>query len=318
MEMKSDVLKTPNLIPQIAHFVEGLHFWTWSELMESLKQGQDLFPAKNCSTILDIILDNLIQRLILNSSIGSSPNTCSSNRSSFQFSCETSSTNSNRRNSSSGATWWFQHLRFLKIDLFEKIMRRMTFHDFDRAIISKFLFYYHKLRCLGGKQDEKRETTRVVISLVSLLDKRFLSCKDLFNLYWIAVGLKIDTCCKNKLECVLGLVLDQATVDYLLIPSQQGRDHAYDVDMVLRLSQIFVLRGDFGMSSNRLERVANLMDSFLIEVAPDPHLEPSEFAALITVLPENARESHDQLYIAMDMYLKVSNHFSRFNILKSL
>ncbi|KAF7843084.1 calcium/calmodulin-regulated receptor-like kinase 1 isoform X1 [Senna tora] len=82
-------------------------------------------------------------------------------------------------------------------------------------------------------------------------------------------------------------------------------EQAYDVGFVLRIVQIFVNEGDFGISLIQLKRVTKLMDSFLVEVAPDPRLKPFEFAELITVLPDSARESHDQLYLAMDMYLKV-------------
>ncbi|XP_025679261.1 uncharacterized protein [Arachis hypogaea] len=39
--------------------------------------------------------------------------------------------------------------------------------------------------------------------------------------------------------------------------------------------------------------------------APDLHFNPCEFEALIRVVPDAARESHDQLYIAMDISLKV-------------
>ncbi|XP_020978061.1 BTB/POZ domain-containing protein NPY5-like isoform X1 [Arachis ipaensis] len=39
--------------------------------------------------------------------------------------------------------------------------------------------------------------------------------------------------------------------------------------------------------------------------APDLHFKPCEFEALIRVVPDAARESHDQLYIAMDISLKV-------------
>ncbi|XLT08834.1 hypothetical protein HN51_054627 [Arachis hypogaea] len=38
--------------------------------------------------------------------------------------------------------------------------------------------------------------------------------------------------------------------------------------------------------------------------APDLHFNPCEFEALIRVVPDAARESHDQLYIAMDISLK--------------
>ncbi|KAJ1434845.1 NPH3 domain [Sesbania bispinosa] len=303
LEMEcDDGLGTPNLKPHIENFLEGIRFWTWSELLEALKQCQDLFTSQSYFAILDRIVDHLIERVA--SPCNTSPHTCSSNRSSFQFSCDSSSNNS-WRNNCSGATWWFEHLLFLKIDLLDKVIRTMISRDFDHGIVSKFLFYYHNSSCLGAAQAEKIEATKVIINLLSLLDVRSLSCKDLFNLYRSSISLKTSICCKNKIESLIGPLLDQATIDYLLLPSPRGRDHAYDVDFVLRLIHIFFSGGSFELTLNRLKRVVNMVDLFLVEVAPDPHLKPCEFEALITVLPDTARESHDQLYLAMDMYLKV-------------
>ncbi|XP_028203684.1 BTB/POZ domain-containing protein At3g22104-like [Glycine soja] len=302
MECDDDGPGTPNLKPHIEKFLEGVRFWTWSELLEALKQCQGLFSFKDYLAILDRIVDHLIERL---ASPGiTSPNTCSSNRSSFQFSCDTSSNNS-WRNNSSGATWWFEHLLFLKIDLLDKVIRTMVCYDFDHGVVSRFLFYYHNSSCLGAAQAEKIESTEVVIDLLLLLDLRSISCKDLFNLNRTAVSLKMSRSFISKIESLIGPLLDQTTIDYLLLPSPHGKGQAYDVDFVLRLVHIFFFGGSFELTSNRLMRVAKMMDLFLVEVAPDPHLKPFEFEALITVLPDVARESHDQLYLAMDMYLKV-------------
>lgn len=304
LEMEcDDGSETPNLKPHVENFLDGIRFWTWTELLEVLKQCQGLFSCKGYLAILDRIVDHLIERL---ASPGiTSPNTCSSNRSSFQFSCDTSSNNS-WRNNCSGATWWFEHLLFLKIDLLHKVIRTMISYDFDHGVISSFLFYYHNSSCLGAAaHDEKIETTKVVINLLLLLDLRSISCKDLFNLNRTAVSLKMSRSCINKIESLIGPLLDQTTIDYLLLPSPHGRGHAYDADFVLRLVHIFFSGGTFEVTSNRLKRVAKMMDLFLVEVAPDPHLKPCEFEALATMLPDTARESHDQLYLAMDMYLKV-------------
>ncbi|KAK4254036.1 hypothetical protein QN277_009468 [Acacia crassicarpa] len=310
MEMHCDGPSgTPNLITQIENFLEeGIHLWTWFELLEALRQCQECsISSKSYSTILDRIVDHLIERLVILPSI-SSPYTCSSNRSSFQFSCETSS-NSSWRNNCSGPSWWFEHLLFLKAGLIDKIVRAMISHDFDHALVSNFLFYYHKLNCAGAAKSKKKstETTEVVINLLSLLDKRCLALKDLFSLYQNGFRLRLmSSCCRSQIESLIGALLDQGTIDYLLLPPPKGMNHvAFDVNFVLRLAQVFVAEGDFGISLAKLKRVAKTMDSFLIEVAPDRHLQASEFAELITVLPDVARESHDQLYLAMDIYLKV-------------
>lgn len=293
---------TPSLKPHIEKFLEGIRFWTFSELIEALKQCQHLISSKSYSAILDRIVDHLMERLA--SPCNTSPYTCSSNRSSSQFSSDTSSNNS-WRSYSSGATWWFEHFQFLKIDLLEKVIRTMISHDFDHVVVSKFLFYYHSFNCLGSAQAEMIGTTKVIVNLLPLLDMRSISCRDLFNLNRIATSLRISRCCRNKIESLIGPLLDQATIDYLLLPSPHGKDHAFDVDFVLRLMRTFLFGGSLELSLIRLKRVVKLMDLFIVEVAPDPHLKPSEFEALVAVLPDTARESHDQLYLAIDMYLKV-------------
>ncbi|KAK2447130.1 BTB/POZ domain-containing protein [Trifolium repens] len=293
-----DSLGTQSLKPHIENFLEGIRSWTWFELLEALKQCQESLPSKGYLEILDRIVDELIERLASPCNV-TSPYTCSSSRSSFQFSCDTSINNRFE------ATWWFEHLLFLKIDLLDNIIRKMISYDFDHSVISKFLFYYHNLSYVSAAQDVKIETIKVVINLLSLLDIRSISCKDLFNLNRIAISLKISKFCRNNIECLIGPLLDQVTIDYLLVPSPHDRDHAYDVDFVLRVMKIFLLGGSFELNLNQDKRVSKMMDLFLVEVSPDPHLNPCEFEALITVLPDTMRESHDQLYLAMDMYLKV-------------
>jgi hypothetical protein len=277
-----------------------------------LKQCQESLPSKGYLEILDRIVDQLIERLASPCNV-TSPYTFSSNRpsfqfssrSSFKFSCDTSINNS-LRNNCFEATWWFEHLLFLKIDLLDNIIRKMISYDFDHSVISKFLFYYHNLSYVSAAQDVKIETIKVVINLLSLLDTGSISCKGLFNLNRITISLKISKFCRNNIECLIGPLLDQVTIDYLLLASPHDRDHAYDVDFVLRVMKIFLLGGSFELNLNQDKRVSKMMDLFLVEVSPDPHLNPCEFEALITVLPDTMRESHDQLYLAMDMYLKVS------------
>jgi hypothetical protein len=51
--------------------------------------------------------------------------------------------------------------------------------------------------------------------------------------------------------------------------------------------------------------VANLVDTYLAEIAPDTNLKIDKFIALSEVLPDHARAQHDGLYRAIDIFLKV-------------
>jgi len=51
--------------------------------------------------------------------------------------------------------------------------------------------------------------------------------------------------------------------------------------------------------------VGRLIDLYLAEVAPDPSLRPAKFLELATALPAPARDCHDALYRAIDVYFQV-------------
>lgn len=284
--------------------LEGISLWTWSELLAALKECQDLCPASS-SLLLDKVLDSVVGRLVL--PVAASPYPFSSDNSSFHGSCDTRSSYSTRNNHSQ---CWFEDILFLKIDLVEKVTKLMVSHSLDHATISKFLLYYQKSRFLSATLVDKRRITQVIICSLSLLDRSSLSCKVLFSMLHAASSLTLSKCHRRKLESLIGSHLDQATIDYLLIPSPRLKRYMYDVNLVLRLVKAFRLEGSCWLSPTRLKKVAGLVDAYLVEVAADMHLKPSKFASLVMLLPDSARESHDNLCHAMDMYLQVHGGLS--------
>ncbi|KAK8617441.1 hypothetical protein V6N13_080357 [Hibiscus sabdariffa] len=59
-----------------------------------------------------------------------------------------------------------------------------------------------------------------------------------------------------------------------------------------------------------MKKVSSLIDQYIAEVAPDRCLKLSTFVALVTALPDSARDSWDELYHAMDIYLEVHAELS--------
>ncbi|KAK2644278.1 hypothetical protein Ddye_019473 [Dipteronia dyeriana] len=291
---------------RIEKSLEEIDSWSWSELLLALKHCQDLLPNTDTKFILETILACLIERLAL--PVVASPYMPFSDDS-FKRSCDTRSKDSAKNYSRK--TWWFEDLLFLNVDLVDKVINMMVFQSFDHDTICKFLFYYRRSRFLNALQAEKCRVTEVVINLLSLLDRSPLSCRGLFDILRVASSLKLGKCYNNKLESLIGSQLDQATVDYLLVPSPPGKDYSYDASLVSRLVKAFLFESNSWLSMSRLNKVASLMDSYVEEVSPDPHLRPSKFAALLMVLPDSTRQSHDGLYRAIDMYLEVHTGLSR-------
>ncbi|CAI0550248.1 unnamed protein product [Linum tenue] len=306
MEMSSDFPSTtrPNLLEQTEKSLQQIGYWTWSELLVTLKQCQDL---SNSSSIVEKCMDSLIGRMALSSESSPCPSTSSQDSSgTVRVSCDSRSTESLKTCFVRG-TWWFEEISGLSLSFIEMLIKAMASKKFDHGTISKFLFYYQKSKCYSTSGDEKVKTIEVVIDLLHILDWSSIPCKSLFGLLRVALSLNVSKCSRKKVENMIGSQLDQATLDNLLIPSPHGANSLYDVNLVLRFLKSF-LQG--GIYSIRLKKVASLMDMYIAEVAPDPSLKPSKFLALAMALPDSARDSYNEMYRAIDMYLEAHTGLS--------
>ncbi|KAL6899265.1 hypothetical protein ACP4OV_005923 [Aristida adscensionis] len=200
----------------------------------------------------------------------------------------------------------------------------------------------HMIIAGGGGKDEiaasapAREQRMVVESLISIIppQRDSVSCGFLLRLLRLAIMLKAAPALVTELEKRVGMQLEQAALADLLIPSYGRADTAYDVDLVQRLVEHFLVqeqtetaaasspgRGDpqppeyYGGAAmaasssssaglNAKARVARLLDSYLSEVSRDRNLSLTKFQVLAESLPESARSCDDGLYRAVDSYLK--------------
>ncbi|GMH26904.1 hypothetical protein Nepgr_028747 [Nepenthes gracilis] len=99
-------------------------------------------------------------------------------------------------------------------------------------------------------------------------------------------------------------MLDQATLDDLLVPPPHGKKCMYNLDLIRRLTKTFFLENDHEASVLRWRKVAWLMDLYAVEIAADVFVEPSEFAAVVMALPDHARETYDKAYQSIDIYFQ--------------
>ncbi|KAF2301678.1 hypothetical protein GH714_028642 [Hevea brasiliensis] len=178
-------------------------------------------------------------------------------------------------------------------------------------------------------------------SIVSLLpaDKGAVSCSFLLKLLKAANILNASSSSKMELARRVGLQLEEATVNDLLIPSfSYASDTLYDVDLVMTILEQFMLQGQSPPTSPRRSKlgferrrsrsaenidlefqesrrsssashssklkVAKVVDGYLQEIARDVNLPLSKFIALAESIPDFARLDHDDLYRAIDIYLK--------------
>ncbi|KAF8399786.1 hypothetical protein HHK36_015656 [Tetracentron sinense] len=178
-------------------------------------------------------------------------------------------------------------------------------------------------------------------SIVSLLpmEKGAVSCSFLLKLLKAANILGASSSSKMELARRVGIQLEEARVSDLLIPSlSYTNETLYDVDIVITILEQFMLLGqspptsppraklgferrrsrsaeniDFEFQESRRSssashssklKVAKLVDRYLQEVTRDVNLPLSKVITLAEAIPDFARPDHDDLYRAIDIYLK--------------
>ncbi|KAI8532347.1 hypothetical protein RHMOL_Rhmol11G0207600 [Rhododendron molle] len=183
----------------------------------------------------------------------------------------------------------------------------------------------------GNKDDiptvQSKDQRLIIESLISIIppQKDSVSCSFLLRLLRMANMLKVAPALVTELEKRVGMQFEQATLPDLLIPSYSKTDTLYDVDLVQRLLEHFLVQEHTEGSSpshqsfsdkhmyegsqrgnvpNAKMRVARLVDSYLTEVSRDRNLSLTKFQVLAEALPESARTCDDGLYRAIDSYLK--------------
>ncbi|KAK9681673.1 hypothetical protein RND81_10G019400 [Saponaria officinalis] len=299
-KIMKNVFQRSILMDQTEKLVEGIDSCTWSDLLISLKHCPNMLNhITNSVFSVQNLVDEIVERLALPSS------KCSS----FRFSCDSKSTLSTNSLCFRSRFWWFEGLSTLDIDLIELLVNRMVLKNFEHCLISRFLFYYQRVRVLSSTKFKRGEIIQRLISLLLLLDKRSISIKGLFETLRVGSNLKLRRFYRSQLELLIGFQLDQAEIDDLLLSLPVGKNYntKYNVNIVLRFLKNFIDKGNISsnLRSYRVKRVARLVDQYACEIAPDDQLKPSKFIALIVAIPDSSRDSYDKLYQAVEIYLEV-------------
>lgn len=244
--------------------------------------------------------------------------------------------------------WWYEDASMLSFPLFKRLITTMDSRGIREDIIAGSLTYYTR-KCLPGlkrrrggaessgrfttplssgnvlSEEEQKRLLEEIEGLISL-QKGLVPTKFFVDMLRIAKILKASPSCISNLEKRIGMQLDQAALEDLVMPSfSDTMETLYDVDCVQRILDHFlamdqIMAGGAGspcssvddghligspQSLTPMTAVAKLIDGYLAEVAPDVNLKLPKFQALAAAIPEYARLLDDGLYRAIDIYLKV-------------
>ncbi|CAN6183685.1 unnamed protein product [Urochloa humidicola] len=299
----------PSLVSMTEKALEEMPQWPWHAVVDAVKQCQRLLPLSDTTGAFDAAVAALVSHMAVPPPAGdATPTTTSSPESSaFRFSCDTKSSSLSLRGSCVSRTWWFEDLVSLSPGTVERVAAALVARGAaDHGVVARFLFYYLKCRIAGASAEEKKSMLEAAVAVMSGLDRSAVSCKGLFGILRIAAPLKLADACQERLVAMIGRKLDHATLDNLLVPAPAGTGSSlYDVGLVLRFVGAFLRGGGAAGEPARLKKVGRLVDLYLAEVAPDPSLRPAKFIELATALPAPARDCHDALYRAIDVYFQV-------------
>ncbi|KAK1626706.1 hypothetical protein QYE76_001021 [Lolium multiflorum] len=235
------------------------------------------------------------------------------------------------------SNWWYDDASSLSFPTYKRLISTMESRGAKEEIIAGSLMYYAK-KCLPGlnrrqskglvalplnsaitlSEEEQRHLLEDIDRMLPL-QRGLVSTNVLLWLLRTAMILKVNRACISNLEKRVGMQLDLATLEDLLLPNfSYTMDTLYNVECVRRILDHFLemdqTTGGSGspclddvMASPSLApitAVAKLIDGYLAEIAPDMNLKPPKFESLAAALPEYARPLDDGLYRAIDVYLK--------------
>lgn len=226
--------------------------------------------------------------------------------------------------------WWTEDVSDLDIDLFRCIIMAIrSTYVLPPQLIGEALHVYAcrwlpgltKLKSSGSsasqtEESNKEKNRKILETIVSMIpaDRGSVSVGFLFRLLSISIHLGVSSVTKTELIRRASLQFEEATVSDLLYPSTSSSDqNYYDTELVLAVLETFLKlwkRMSPGAVDNSyflrsIRNVGKLIDSYLQVVARDDNMQVSKFVSLAETVPSIAREDHDDLYQAINIYLKV-------------
>ncbi|KAL7610303.1 hypothetical protein Lser_V15G12691 [Lactuca serriola] len=210
--------------------------------------------------------------------------------------------------------WWAEDLIVLKIHTFQRVLLAMISRGFNKCAFGPILTLYAQ-KCLQdleilrkgkNKSDPNQENEKRVVleTIVSLLprEKNAISVNFLSTLLRSSIHLETTMACRLDLEKRIGLQLEQAVLDDILIPSFRfDGDTLFDVDTVQRILMNY---NDIESTCDDIQKIRKLTESYFAEIASDCNFSVSKFVNLVECLPKQERGMEDGIYRAIDIYLK--------------
>lgn len=330
-----------NLILKTEGFLNHVVLRSWKDSVRTLQSCECLMPLAEELNIVKKCVDSIAMKACTDPSLFGWPMTEGMGMQGMQNTrggVLWNGINPGTRQRGALLDWWYEDVAELSLAFYKRVISAMEAKGIRQESIAGAVMYYAKKFIPGLTRRQGTAKPLPLNSAPSEADQRELletiesllpdykagnTTKFLFGLLRTANILNASDSCKRSLERRIGLQLEHATLDDLLIPSYSYTvETLYDIDCVQRILQHF-LDGQQGAESTLVNPhgfeeggfmgspsltpimvVGKLVDGYLAEVAPDGNLKPAKFQSLADALPDYARLFDDVLYRAIDIYLK--------------
>ncbi|XP_057979634.1 BTB/POZ domain-containing protein At5g03250-like isoform X2 [Malania oleifera] len=331
-----------NLVIQTENFLNEV-FGNWTDSIKALETCEEVLPQAEELHIVSRCINSLAIKACADPSLFSWPISGCSAVQSPVGTVIWNGIRTSAKPLPVGEDWWYEDVSYLRLPLYKRLIQTVGARGMKpERIAGSLIFYAKKYVPLTGRyssfQNGDHAAPGLTVSAPSGADQRTLleeivellpdqkgatATNFLLRLLRTAMILHASPSCRENLEKRIGAQLDQAFLEDLLIPNMgYSVDTLYDIDCVQRMLDHFLLVDQDAIDSTSaciveegqlmggshslmpMTMVANLVDGYLSEVAPDVNLKLTKFQSLAAGIPDFARPLDDGIYRAIDIYLK--------------
>ncbi|XP_010445934.1 PREDICTED: BTB/POZ domain-containing protein At5g48130-like [Camelina sativa] len=208
---------------------------------------------------------------------------------------------------------WIKDLTDLPFAFFRQVTGSLRRQGMKERYVSPLIVFYVN-KCFIPEDQTNTDILQRALDLLLTRDKAYRFIPVGFYFACLARNLKHETLVKLQYQIVS--LLHTAHTENFIYPKAWSGNVAFSQEL-LTMENLFVAyvstesERHLTSSPSNVMRVGNLWDIYLSSLPYDQDMETKRFIELIETVPMLFRESHDQLYLAVNAFLQVHKAISQ-------
>ncbi|KAG8647551.1 BTB/POZ domain-containing protein At5g47800 isoform X2 [Manihot esculenta] len=311
----TEAFEKGNLVLKLESFLHSCILEGWKDSIVTLQTTSKLTEWSENLGIIRKCIDSIVEKILIDPA-------------KVSWSYTYTRTGYKKSQKSIPKDWWTEDISDLDIDLFRCIITAIrSTYILPPQLIGEALHVYacrwlpDTTRIIPSENSVSQaegvteKNRRILESIVSMIpaDRGSVSVGFLLRLLSIANYIGASPVLKTELIKKCSLQIEDATPSDLVFPSHSSASqHFYDVDLLVLVIESFLIlwrrQPPESVENTRLGRairkIGRLIDTYLQAVARDKNMPVRKVVSLAEALPDISRKDHDDLYKAINIYLK--------------